>query len=445
MSYAGFRFTGGGAVLQRPADRVPAIEGDTWARDRAQGAAGAELDATFLNRLKANLEAFVVACGGNLNDGDAQLANAINAALALKSSIDHDHNDAYYLKAQVDELLATLVPIAGIVDNLTTNDATKPLSAKQGKLLQDQINGLGDGIVVADMAAAGALTGLDQGDVVHILNNGSGKWVRYEVVAAGNGTWAGCTKVVIFTQDQAPASHGHLASDITDSGTIGRQILQAATAAATKALLAIAIADVSGLQAALDLKAPLASPALTGNPTAPTQAAGNNSTRLANTAFVQAAIAAVDGALAGDLHIGFDATPKAGFLELNGATISGGAATYPGIAARYPWMVSSGNIILPDTRGEFLRGWDHGRGKDPDAASRLGRAGDGSTGNNPGTRQADELKSHFHSVPNISSGAGEDWATSGTSRKRADSVSGATGGNETRPTNLYVMFQMKAG
>jgi len=33
-------------------------------------------------------------------------------------------------------------------------------------------------------------------------------------------------------------------------------------------------------------KAPLASPALTGNPTAPTQAQGNTSTRLATTAFV---------------------------------------------------------------------------------------------------------------------------------------------------------------
>jgi hypothetical protein len=39
--------------------------------------------------------------------------------------------------------------------------------------------------------------------------------------------------------------------------------------------------------------APLASPALTGNPTAPTQSLGNNSTRLANTAFVQAALAAL--------------------------------------------------------------------------------------------------------------------------------------------------------
>jgi len=51
-------------------------------------------------------------------------------------------------------------------------------------------------------------------------------------------------------------------------------------------------------QAALDLKADLASPALTGNPTAPTQTAGNNSTRLATTAFVTAAIAGAGGGTA---------------------------------------------------------------------------------------------------------------------------------------------------
>lgn len=39
--------------------------------------------------------------------------------------------------------------------------------------------------------------------------------------------------------------------------------------------------------------APLASPALTGNPTAPTQASGNNTTRLATTAFVQDALGVV--------------------------------------------------------------------------------------------------------------------------------------------------------
>lgn len=48
------------------------------------------------------------------------------------------------------------------------------------------------------------------------------------------------------------------------------------------------IADVTSLQSTLDAKAPLASPAFTGTPTAPTQTQGNNSTRLATTAYVDA-------------------------------------------------------------------------------------------------------------------------------------------------------------
>ena len=50
----------------------------------------------------------------------------------------------------------------------------------------------------------------------------------------------------------------------------------------------------SDIQTQLDLKAALASPALTGNPTAPTQAAGNNSTRLATTAYVDNSTASRD-------------------------------------------------------------------------------------------------------------------------------------------------------
>ncbi len=50
------------------------------------------------------------------------------------------------------------------------------------------------------------------------------------------------------------------------------------------------LATTAAMNAADALKAPLASPALTGTPTAPTQTPGNNSTRLATTAFVQRAI-----------------------------------------------------------------------------------------------------------------------------------------------------------
>ena len=50
---------------------------------------------------------------------------------------------------------------------------------------------------------------------------------------------------------------------------------------------------------ALALKAPLASPALTGTPTGPTAAPGTNTTQLATTAFVRAAVAALSTTLAG--------------------------------------------------------------------------------------------------------------------------------------------------
>ena len=60
-----------------------------------------------------------------------------------------------------------------------------------------------------------------------------------------------------------------------------------------------AVGEVTGLQAALDAKAPLASPALTGTPTAPTALLGTTTTQLATTAFVAAAIGALIDAAPG--------------------------------------------------------------------------------------------------------------------------------------------------
>lgn len=53
--------------------------------------------------------------------------------------------------------------------------------------------------------------------------------------------------------------------------------------------------DITNLTSDLALKAPLASPALTGTPTAPTAAPGTNTTQIATTAFVQAASGIADG------------------------------------------------------------------------------------------------------------------------------------------------------
>jgi hypothetical protein len=55
----------------------------------------------------------------------------------------------------------------------------------------------------------------------------------------------------------------------------------------------------AGLKVELDKKAPLDSPALTGTPTAPTAAAGTNTTQLATTAFVRAATPTATASVAG--------------------------------------------------------------------------------------------------------------------------------------------------
>ncbi|HHL8340364.1 TPA: phage tail protein [Escherichia coli] len=169
---------------------------------------------------------------------------------------------------------------------------------------------------------------------------------------------------------------------------------------------------------ALALKAPLASPAMTGTPTAPTAAQTVNNTQIATTEFVKSAIAAlvasspaaldtlnelaaalgndpnfattVTNALAGKqpldstltdlsgktvngilqylglgegsaLPVGVpvpwpSATPPTGWLKCNGAAFS--AEEYPELAKVYP------TNKLPDLRGEFIRGWDDGRGVD---------------------------------------------------------------------------------
>lgn len=84
-------------------------------------------------------------------------------------------------------------------------------------------------------------------------------------------------------------------------------------------------------------------------------------------------------------------------------------------------------IVLPETRGEFPRGWDHGRGVDPGRALR--------------TAQADELRSHRHAITLQDSGA---WSII---PEHSDGDGGAstgyteyTGGSETRPRNMSFMF-----
>lgn len=135
--------------------------------------------------------------------------------------------------------------------------------------------------------------------------------------------------------------------------------------------------------------APTDSPALSGTPTAPTAAAGTNNTQLATTAF--AARAASDAA-AGLIPVGAvqafaGATAPSGWLECNGAAVS--RTTYAALFAVLGTTYGAGNgsttFNLPDLRGEFLRGWDNGRGVDASRAR--------------GSAQGSAMPSHYHRMP----------------------------------------------
>ncbi|WP_438300841.1 tail fiber protein [Pseudomonas sp. NMS19W] len=124
-----------------------------------------------------------------------------------------------------------------------------------------------------------------------------------------------------------------------------------------------------------------------------------------------------------------------GFLELDGSVQS--TATYPDLAAYLGTRFNkgdegTGNFRLPESRGEFLRGWDHGRGVD------AGRA--------MGSYQADDLKSHNHtfSAPTsiAASGGSSGIILSATGTPNWSTTN--TGGGETRPRNLAVMWCIKA-
>ncbi|WP_225385526.1 phage tail protein [Escherichia coli] len=140
------------------------------------------------------------------------------------------------------------------------------------------------------------------------------------------------------------------------------------------------------------------------------------------------------------------ATPPTGWLKCNGAAFS--AEEYPKLAKVYP------TNKLPDLRGEFIRGWDDGRGIDAGRALL--------------SLQAGMLEKHRHMVvANDGYDSKEEWELAAIFRKAytqgrgldaADAGGtlipsptlhtrgsiGNTGGSETRPRNIAFNYIVRA-
>lgn len=112
------------------------------------------------------------------------------------------------------------------------------------------------------------------------------------------------------------------------------------------------ISNVDGLQTALDAKAPLASPTLTGTPKAPTATTGSNTTQIATTAFVMNAISEISSSL-GSL-------PQVGDIKLFHGTLGGSDGRRPvhGVTGKADeaWELCDGTNGTPDMRGQLAYG-----------------------------------------------------------------------------------------
>ncbi|MGI9159594.1 MAG: phage tail protein, partial [Saprospiraceae bacterium] len=132
-------------------------------------------------------------------------------------------------------------------------------------------------------------------------------------------------------------------------------------------------------------------------------------------------------------------TPPTGWFKCNGAAIS--RATYAALFAKVGTTFGAGNgsttFNLPDLRGEFVRGWDDGRGLDP--------------GRVFGSAQAQSMEAHNHPLymqtnGGINNNGSSPYATTLANNNDSSTTSTLTqagGSGETRPRNIAMLYAIK--
>lgn len=118
------------------------------------------------------------------------------------------------------------------------------------------------------------------------------------------------------------------------------------------------------------------------------------------------------------------ATAPSGFLVCNGQSFN--KTTYPLLTKAYP------TGVLPDLRGEFLRGLDAGRGVN--------------TGRAVLSAEGDAFRAHNHSVIGEDSGSGTAYFGRGNGSRRSitKDAMNLEGGTETRPRNIAFLYIVRA-
>lgn len=161
------------------------------------------------------------------------------------------------------------------------------------------------------------------------------------------------------------------------------------------------------------------------------EAGADNATAMTPLRVAQAIVALSPGLPAGSVIASGRSVAPSGYLHCNGAAISRTAYAdlFTAIGTTFGAGDGSKTFNIPDLRGEFLRGWDNGRGVDSERVF--------------GSHQADAFKAHHHTQGRFGvrgAGGSQQYVFNASG---SFFNTGATGGTETRPRNVALAFHIK--
>ena len=188
--------------------------------------------------------------------------------------------------------------------------------------------------------------------------------------------------------------------------------------------------------------------------TNPTTLAGHGITDTYTKDEITAMIAQASALPVGSM-VGFPVDKVApGFLELDGSVKS--AAAYPDLATFLGGAFNkgdegAGNFRLPESRGEFLRGWDHGRGVDAGRTLPSGQESQNLRHAHPqplaepiGTATGQFKAGTYVVSPVMQRAIWQDTGSTADNGYAEPLDWAASGGSESRPRNIAVMWCLKA-
>ena len=154
------------------------------------------------------------------------------------------------------------------------------------------------------------------------------------------------------------------------------------------------------------------------------------------------------GADIGDVKTVATEEPPFGWLKCNGDVVSRTqyAALFDVIGTRFGAGNGSTTFGLPDLRGEFVRGWDDGRGVDPGRA--LGSSAEGQNASHSHEASAASAGGHTHEASTASSGGHGHSASTGAAGSHAHGGGTTVDGNHQHgiwPIALNISTSIGAG